>query len=441
MRPRDLLNRGPAWSKRFRFRGYFRESIWIMPCVGAVIGVGLAQLSIWLDAVAPLPEPLQYSAGTTTSVLAAIVGAMISLIGFVVTISVLVIQMATGNLSPRVMRLFYRSGLQKVVLALFMGTLTLSLALLRRIDGQSTHSWGVTLAGAAVAVSMVLFLVFLDRFAHLLRPVAVAAFVSAAGRKTLLRSANAAARRAPAIGFDRSEPPTGGGPSRVVRSTHGGAIQAISSERLVALARRHDCVLVMHPIGDFVPAGGAMVEVFGGASGPAERALRECIALGRERTVEQDPAFALRIMVDIAIRALSAAVNDPTTACQVVDYIEDFLRVSEAVDDGAPIRLADDRGHTRVVIPVRRWDDYLTLGVTEIREYGARSTQVARRLRAMLEELRAEVRPAHRRSIDAELSRLEKTVEGSFAGTVDADLARERDVQGVGGPRSRRYPR
>jgi uncharacterized membrane protein len=436
MRPREFLNRGPRWSTRFRVRGYLRESMWFIPCMGALIGVGVAQLSIWLDSAAPLPEPLQYSAGTTSSVLAAIVGAMISLIGFVVTISVLVIQMATGNLSPRVMRLFYRSGLQKLVLALFMGTLSLSFSLLRRLDPQSPHSWGVTLDGFAVVVSMVLFLVFLDRFAHLLRPVAVAAFVAAAGRRTLLRSVHSAARRTPAGGSDGRDSALGQ-PSLVVRSTHPGAIQAISSQGLLAMARRHDCFLVVRPIGDFVPAGASMIEVFG-ASPPAERALRDMVALGHERTIEQDPAFALRIMVDIAIRALSPAVNDPTTACQVVDYIEDFLRVTESVVDDSPIRLADDRGHTRVVIPVRRWDDYLTLGVTEIREYGARSTQVARRLRAMLEELRAEMRSEHRPSIDAELARLEVIIQGSLAGSADLDLARESDEQGIGGPRARR---
>lgn len=92
----------------------------------------------------------------------------------------------------------------------------------------------------------------------------------------------------------------------------------------------------------------------------------------------------------------------------------------------------------RAIVPIREWTHYLTLGVTEIREHGARSTQVARRLRAMLYALSTDVRPEHRRSIDAELSRLEVTVEGSFAGSVDVDLARESDVQGVGGPRPRR---
>lgn len=436
MRPRELLNRGPRWSTRFRVREYLRESMWFIPCVGAVTGVGVAQLAIWLDSAAPLPEPLQYSAGTASSVLAAIVGAMISLIGFVVTISVLVIQMATGNLSPRVMRLFYRSGLQKVVLALFLGTLTLSFALLRRLGGQSSHSWGVTLAGFAVVVSMVLFLVFLDRFAHLLRPVAVAAFVAAAGRRALLRSVRSAASRTPASGSAGPDSALGE-PSLVVRSTHAGAIQAISGEGLLAIARRHDCVLVVRPIGDFVPEGASMIEVFG-ASPPAERSLRDMVALGRERTIEQDPAFALRIMVDIAIRALSPAVNDPTTACQVLDYIEDFLRVTESVAERTPKGVGDGQGRVRVVIPIRGWTDFLTLGVTEIREYSARSTQVARRLHAMLDALRTDVRPEHRRSIDAELSRLEMTVEGSFAGSVDVDLARESDVQGVGGPRPRR---
>ena len=109
------------------------------------------------------------------------------------------------------------------------------------------------------------------------------------------------------------------------------------------------------------------------------------VALGVERTIDQDPAFALRVLVDVAIRALSPAVNDPTTATQVIDHLEDtvaLLGATPGLDGRWEFHDEDDR--LRVVMPAQRWEDFLALGVTEIREYGATSIQVMRRLRAML---------------------------------------------------------
>jgi uncharacterized membrane protein len=162
--------------------------------------------------------------------------------------------------------------------------------------------------------------------------------------------------------------------------------------------------------------------------------VRRMFALGRERTIEQDPAFALRILVDIAIRALSPAVNDPTTAVQVLNYIEDLLLAigrRQAEGRGA---LPDPEGRPRVVIPARHWEQYLDLAVTEIRLYGATSVQVSRRLRAMLEELRAGVAPERRVAVDAELRKLEASVAASFPDDGDRSLAGQSDRQGIGGP-------
>lgn len=84
------------------------------------------------------------------------------------------------------------------------------------------------------------------------------------------------------------------------------------------------------------------------------------------------------------------------------------------------------------MIPVRSWEDYLELGVTEIREFGSGSLQVVRRMRAMLEELREEVRPEHRPAVDEEISRLSETVSRTFADSVDLDRAGVADAQGIG---------
>ena len=160
------------------------------------------------------------------------------------------------------------------------------------------------------------------------------------------------------------------------------------------------------------------------------------VALGVERTIEQDPAFAVRIMVDIAIRALSPAVNDPTTAVQVLDHLEDMLRLV-GPDGSRPTRAHRSSDmDSGLVIPVRRWADYLTLSVTEIREYGDTSIQVVRRLRAMLEELSEAVLPERREAVLQELARLDEAVAAKWGGTVDLDLAAARTARASAGRRS-----
>ena len=107
----------------------------------------------------------------------------------------------------------------------------------------------------------------------------------------------------------------------------------------------------------------------------AARELEGMVALGEERTIQQDPAFAIRIMVDIAIRALSPAVNDPTTAVQVLNHLGELLRLIGATELRRPTERANAAGRPALFVPMRAWEDFLTLGVTEIREYGATSSR------------------------------------------------------------------
>lgn len=221
-----------------------------------------------------------------------------------------------------------------------------------------------------------------------------------------------------------------------MRSDNAGVIQAIHLDGLVRWARAHDAQLVLaHAVGDFVPTGETLVTVYGGSRGAraAERELNGMVALGDKQTIQQDPAFAIRIMVDIALMALSPAVNAPTTATQVLGHLGETLRVIGAADFGRPARtvLRDER--PAVVMRSERWEDYLTLGVTEIREYRASSIQVMRALRATLEDLGEEVCAEHRAAVDEELARLDSTIAAQWGASVDLDRAMVADAQGIGG--------
>jgi uncharacterized membrane protein len=426
-----------SWGLAFRARQYLKGSLWIVPLAGGVAGVLLALVVADTRPIFRLPSGWHYSPGTADAVLASVVGAAVGLTGFVVTVSVLVVQMATGTFSARYMRLFYRDRVLKAVLAVLIGTFTFSFGLLRRVEADSVPNFGVTFAGFLMGTGLVLFVIFLDRFVHRLRPVAVAALVADAGRRAF-REVLAETSRDEALDVVPAPFDVPGAPALIVRAEGGGAIQALDMRGLVAWARANDCVVVVrYPVGDFVPAGAAVIEAHGTVAGDpsaAQKALDAMIAFGDERTIEQDPAFAIRIMVDIAARALSPAVNDPTTGVQILDHLEDLLGLLGR--SPPPERSARSGGPaTRgVVIPTRSWADYLMLGVTEIREYGAPNIQIVRRLRAMLDELRESVHAENRAAVDDQLARLDATVAEHWQGSPDLDLARTGDRQGVGGP-------
>ena len=418
------------WGARFRLRQRIKGSLWFVPFVAAILGVGLAQFEIWAEGHLDLPSSWQYSEQTASTVLSAIVAAMVGLTGFVVAFGVLIVQMATQTLSPRFMRLWYRDGLQKAVFGIFVGTLTFAFALLRRVEANHVPSLGVTIAGVALTTSVVLFLFYLDRFVHRLRPVAVAALVSRYGARVFEEAdplGDLPAPVGPAVLRDE--------PTLIVRATRAGSIQAIDVHGLPEVAARFDCLLVApRAVGDFVAHGAPLFEVHGTGSVPEARRLRRMVALGTERTIEQDPAFAVRVLVDVAIRALSPAVNDPTTAVQVLDHLEDLLqRIGESDLEGRGT-LRDRTGAVRVLVPWRRWEEYLALGVTEIREYGGTATQVTRRLRALLENLLVRVRPAHRAAVEAELAKLDATLRRRIDDDERREFASRPDRQGIGGP-------
>jgi uncharacterized membrane protein len=347
----------------------------------------------------------------------------------VVTVTVLLVQTSTGQFSARYLRLVYRDRLLKTVLAVLVGTFAYSFVLLRRVGETESPDFGLVLVGGLVLLGVVLFLVFFSGMLHRLRPVAVAASVSALGTEAFLGVA-----RSTTNATDRELPVAD---AHAILGTRTGTIQAVSLDGLVRWAHDHACTLVFrHGVGDFVHPRAPLLDVCGPPPPPdAARRLEGMVALGQERTIAQDPAFALRVMVDVADRALSAAVNDPTTAVQVLDYLEDLLLVIGRSDFSGRGVFCDSAGTPRVVLPARDWEDYLALSVTEIRQYGGGSVQVVRRLRALLLHLRQHVLPEHRAAVDAELARLEATVAARFGEGVDLDRALEPDSQGLGGPR------
>ena len=140
--------------------------------------------------------------------------------------------------------------------------------------------------------------------------------------------------------------------------------------------------------------GDPLFHVYPRSTALLEEELQRRVAFGSVHTMEQHPNFGLRIIVDIAIRALSPAINDPTTAVQALDRIQILLRRIGERDLGDGW-ISDCEGRPRLKVPAPGWEDFLWLGISEIRSYGASSLPVMRRLRGMLENLIEEL-PPHR---------------------------------------------
>jgi uncharacterized membrane protein len=184
-------------------------------------------------------------------------------------------------------------------------------------------------------------------------------------------------------------------------------------------------------VGDFVGADEPLFVIHGDAVKVDEHILRSCVIFGSERTMEQDPLFAFRILVDIAIKALSAAINDPTTAVLAIDQLHRLLR-SAGRRNLRTDYVPNCTGAVRVIFRTPDWDDFIHLAFTEIRFYGASNVQIARRLRAMIVNLTNTLAAERGEALRRELSLLDRMIEKLYALPEDLALARIPDSQGLG---------
>jgi uncharacterized membrane protein len=212
-----------------------------------------------------------------------------------------------------------------------------------------------------------------------------------------------------------------------------GVIVAFDVRGLVELAKRNQCLIELVPqAGDFVATGSPLFRVYGADTAIQDSELIASVAVGAERTMEQDPAFAFRIIVDIADKALSPAINDPTTSVLSIDQIQFLLQEvgKRDLDTGT---VCDEGGEVRLVYRTPAWEDFVLLGITEIRHFGANSIQVMRRLCAMLEHL-IEILPAERVPLlEQQRDLIRASVDRNFKDPLDRVRAEIPDFQGLGG--------
>jgi uncharacterized membrane protein len=286
-------------------------------------------------------------------------------------------------------------------------------------------SWMVV--GLLVA-SMAMFIALIERIT-LLQINRMLVFTGNQGRKSIeeLYPVRSAPAESAVIDYERKNPI-----QTITYSGGPGVVQSIQLKQLVNLAAKSGAVMeVLVTVGDAVVEMTPLLRVFETRNALDENTLRQAIAIGNERTFEQDPKFAIRIIVDIAIKALSPAVNDPTTAVQAIDQIEDLLlRLgNHSLEIGA---FRDKDGRLRLIVPFPNWDDFLQLSLAEIRQYGADSVQVMRRMKALVRNLQSLLPEERRPALQRWEQSLNQTISRSFEELADRIAASVADRQGLG---------
>lgn len=423
------------WLRRHRVRSYLRTSGWLVPASAIPLAIVAAPCIRWLDAKLQW-QGLGYSAEGAKSLLNTFTPATLTFIVLILSALLLSIQLASSQFSPRLIGGILARRPIVVCLSIFVFSYVYCVAALGRIE-ERVPQLPMIVAIALTMISVGAGLYLVDYMAKELRPVRMLARTATVGRRVIEQVYpefhTTAGSRNPAAEGARPVLPE---PCETVMQTkRSGVLVAMDVKGLCEIAREADgSIEVIPQVGDFIARGDPLFRVHPGRHAVKPSFLRESLAIGNERTPEQDPMFVFRILVDVACKALSPAVNDPTTAVLAIDQVHHLLRQVglRRLDTG---EVHDSGGQLRLLYRTPDWEDFVLLGVAEIRQYGVTSIQVARRLHAMLENLISIVPQERRPVLEEQLRLLRSGVKRSFEEPEDRLRAEMSDMQGMGGSR------
>jgi uncharacterized membrane protein len=419
-----------TWLQRYRVRHYVNNSLWVLPAVASLAAVAAVRLLHGIEKAMDWQSPVDPD--TARAMLGTIASSLLTSVVFVCSALLVAVQLVSAQLTPRIITVVFQDRVTKLSLTLFAFMFTFSLASLVRVT-SAVPLLTAHLAVYGALAGLAVFFYLMDHLGKSLRPSGALRTVAGVACNVIESVYPQRLAERTGGGPSPTEHLPGGEPTAMIASATDGVVLAFDHEGLLALARRADCVIEMVPqVGDYVAAGDSLFRVFGGGAALSEMALRESIAIGQERTLEQDPTFAFRVLVDVALKALSPAINDPTTAVLALDRIQHLLRFvgNRELDTGLT---RDGTGRIRLAYRTPDWEDFVYLAVTEIRLVGADSIQITRRLRAMLEALIQALPEARAVLLRQELALLHRSAERAFVEPEDRALAEVRDFQGVGG--------
>jgi uncharacterized membrane protein len=408
--PHRLRRRGPALPLRAAAAAYrFRESLFALPALIVLGGVLLSELAAAadrsLDGRTAVPLTLDMNANAAIWLLATVAGAMITTAGVVFSLTVVSLQLASSQFSPRVMRSFIRDRLSQVVIGLLVATFVYSVLTLRHVSGEETEPAprvALTLAVVLAVATVILIVAHLDHLARGLQVGQVARAISAEGERVIAALADEV-RHEHAAPTSRAP---GSGTWTPVPAPRDGWVTRAPSDLLFAAVPPGTTVRLETRVGAYIHEGEPLVTLCPPPTdlGGVTRNVAAAVLISDGRTMQQDVDFAVRQLVDIGLRALSSAVNDPTTAVEVTLRLGSLLRKLLTTEPPAAVVEGSDG---RLLL--RPWEltheEYVAHAFDQLRQCAPPQPQVAAALLRVLHMLVGQVRDAGREHLVPALQR------------------------------------
>lgn len=402
-----------------------------MPVLCVIAGAGLSFGTIALDRLfnyEAIPASLVGGPDAAAEILSTVATAMVSLTALVLTITMVVVQLAMGQFSPRIVQRILQDKPSQLAIGLFVATFVHAILAVREVTNEGDGTGQVP--GIAVVTAFVLVLVSIAVLViyvhHIGQALRVSALIELVGKDTRAL-------------LDRLYPDKGApaelepGSPAIVSARESGVIVKIGYQEIVDEAQRAGCSLHLVPaLGEFIPAGAPLFRVKGDLAGLDVDGLHDALILKLEPTLDEDVAYGIRLLVDIAERSLAdSPFQDPTTAVQAIDRLHDILRqlARRPFPDG---RHRDETGEVRLTVPSMSWEAYVHLAFTEIRMAGAGSPQVVRRLKAALIDLRSIAPPERVGVVAQHLDLLAASTKTAMADDRDVRMSLREDPEGIG---------
>ena len=383
------------------------QSLWFLPAVLTAAAVVLAFLTVQLDQTLLLDRQAEVrwlfggGAEGARGVLQAIAGTMITVTALVFSITVVSLQLASSQLSPRVLRTFMGDRGNQTVLGFFIGTFTYALLVLRVVrspledSGGFVPSLSVTVAILLALLSVALLIFFVHHATNAMRASVV--IDRAAGTTNDLithlypEDVGEAVQPDPPAWLDSV-------PATRVCAEESGYLQSINADALFALADHNALTIRPEPlVGDFILPGEPLASVWpkDAVDDEVAEAVREAMVMGLERTLHADVAFGIQQLSNIAIKALSPGINDPTTAMICIDRLSEVMVMLATRGKPDEVRSGED-GSVRVVLQGSPFERLVGIAFDQIRHYGASDPVLAEQMLRSLGRITALIPFSHR---------------------------------------------